>query len=88
MCINLARLEAGLPAENEAYWKLEGAIPAERLDQLAATVAAPEFGPMKDAALAVLDLYRDLASGLATAHGVAYPAELDGMLSAQLRDLE
>jgi predicted nucleotidyltransferase len=87
MCINLARLEAGLPADNEAYWKLEGAIPAERLDQLAATVAVPEFGAMKDAALAVLDLYRDLALGLAAAHGVAYPAELDQVLSAQLRRL-
>ena len=87
MCLNLARIEAGLPPNAEAYWKLEGDLPRERLDQLAATVAVPEFGPMKDAALAVLDLYRDLATGLATTHGLTYPAELDEVLSTRLRGL-
>ncbi|MGZ8512928.1 MAG: aminoglycoside 6-adenylyltransferase [Candidatus Limnocylindria bacterium] len=86
-CLNLARLEAGLPAEDEAYWKLDEAIPEKRLAALAATTAAPEFAPMKDAALAVVDLYRDLATGLATAHGVAYPTELDRLLTARLRGL-
>lgn len=87
MCLNLARLEAGVQSEDEAYWKVEEAVPAERLASLHATVAPPEFGPMIAAAGAVLDLYRELAIPLAAKHGVPYPSELDRLVSDRLREL-
>jgi predicted nucleotidyltransferase len=87
MCLNLARLEAGAPPEDEAYWKVDEALPPERLASLQGTVAPPEIGPMLTAASAVLDLYRELATALASAHGVPYPADLDRLISDRLRAL-
>lgn len=87
MCLNLARIEAGVPTEDEAYWKLDEALPRERLAALHATVTPPALAAMRGAAEAILALYRDLARPLAAAHGVAYPAELDALLSRRLGDL-
>jgi hypothetical protein len=36
-------------------------------------------------ALALVDLYRQIAQGIAADHGVPYPAELDRLISARLR---
>ena len=88
MYLNLARIEAGQAPEDEAYWKLDEALPPERLTALRATVAPLEMGPMRDAALALLDRYRELARTLAERHGVGYPDELDRLISDRLRGLE
>jgi len=85
-CIALARLEAGVEADDEPYWKVDEALPGDRLAALRATVAPPEIGSMRDAALALLELYRQLAGAVAAEHGIAYPAELDRLMSARLRD--
>jgi predicted nucleotidyltransferase len=88
MYLNLARIEAGHAPEDEAYWKLEEALPLERLEALRATVAPPEIGPMRDAALTLLDRYRELSRTLGERHGVPYPGELDRLISDRLRGLE
>jgi predicted nucleotidyltransferase len=87
-CLNLARLDAGLPLEDEAYWKIDAALPAERLAALRGTVAPPEIRPMLTAASALLDLYRDLARSLAAKHGMPYPAELDRLMANRLSAVE
>jgi predicted nucleotidyltransferase len=87
MCLNLARMEAGVPPEDEAYWKVDDAVPADRLASLRATLAPPEIGPMTAAASAVLDLYRELAVPLADRHRVPYPAALDRLVSGRLSGL-
>jgi hypothetical protein len=85
MCLDLARLEAGVSPEDEAYWKVDEALPPERLDALRATVAEPQIGAMLTATSAVLERYRELARSLGMRHGVPYPTELDRLLSDRLR---
>jgi predicted nucleotidyltransferase len=70
-----------------AYGQLDEVLPAERLAALSATVALPEPAAMRRAAEAILALYRDIARRLVAAEGIAYPAELDALLSRRLRDL-
>jgi len=85
--IGLARVTAGAEEDDEPYWKIDGALPGERLAALRATVAPPELGPMRAAALAIIALYRELAGPLAKANGVVYPAELDRLLTRRLEEL-
>ena len=84
-CLGLARLESGLEIDDEPYWKIDAALPEERLAALRATVVEPEVGPMRDAALALTDVYRELAPSLAASHGIEYPTEVDRILSDRLR---
>jgi predicted nucleotidyltransferase len=88
MYLNLARIDAGQAPEDEAYWKLDEALTPERLAGLRETFAPPEIGPMRGAALVLLDRYRELARTLGERHGVPYPDELDRLISDRLRALE
>jgi predicted nucleotidyltransferase len=86
--IRLARLQAGTEDEDdEPYWKIDEALPGERLAALRATAAPLELGPMREAALATIDRYRELAIPMAEAHGVIYPGELDRLLTRRLEGL-
>ena len=86
--IGLERLQAGAEdGDDEPYWKIDQALPGERLATLRATVAPPELGPMRDAALAIIARYRELAIPVAGGYGVVYPAELDRLLTRRLEDL-
>lgn len=86
--IGLARLEAGAQDEDdEPYWKVDEALPDERLAYLRDTVAPPEVEPIGDAALALIARYRELAIPAAKAHGVVYPTELDRLLTRRLEEL-
>jgi len=87
MVLNLARLEIGLEPDDEAYWKVDGTLEPDRLAALQATAASLDLGPMRDAGLALIDLYREVASTLAARHGIEYPTELDRLLSDRLRGL-
>ena len=87
-CLNLARLAAGSPTEaDEAYWKVEAAVSPEHLRALERTVAPLELGPMLEAAHALVCFYRVIAPGLAEAHGVPYPTELDRLVTGRLESL-
>ncbi len=87
MILNLARLEIGLEPDDEAYWKVDGALEPDRLAALQATAASLDLAPMRDAGLALIDLYREVAPTLAARHGIEYPTELDRLLSDRLRGL-
>lgn len=87
MVLNLARLEIGLEPDDEAYWKVDGALKPDRLAALQATAASPDLEPMRDAGVALIDLYREVAPTLAASHGIEYPTELDRLLSDRLRGL-
>ncbi|MEO6579317.1 MAG: nucleotidyltransferase domain-containing protein [Candidatus Limnocylindria bacterium] len=84
LCIGLLRIEAGLAPEDEAYWKLDGDLSAHRLTELEGTVVAPEIGPMRDAAVALLELYRSVGRSLADRYGVPYPDALDRVMTDRL----
>src|SRR6188508_1989679 len=76
--IGMARLQSGAADEDgEPYWKVDDVLPSELLATLRATVSPPELRPMRNAALAIIALYRTLAGPIANAHGIVYPAELD-----------
>jgi len=86
--IGMARLQSGAAdEEGEPYWKVDDVLPSELLATLRATVSPPELRPMRDAALAIIALYRTLAGPIAKAHGIVYPAELDRLLTRRLEEL-
>ena len=86
--IGMARLQSGAADEDgEPYWKVDDVLPSELLATLRATVSPPELRPMRDAALAIIALYRTLAGPIAKAHGIVYPAELDRLLTRRLEEL-
>jgi predicted nucleotidyltransferase len=93
-CMNLARLRENFSdpgVGNEGYFKLEQALPAARLSPLQATYCPLEPGAMLQAVLAIVRFYQELASLLAGAHGIAYPAELERVMLdrlEQLRDIQ
>ncbi len=85
-CVSLARLrqdfsDAGV---GEAYFKVERALPAERLAPLQATFCPPEAGALLRAAWAILRFYQAVAPPLARAHGIAYPVDLERVMTGRL----
>jgi hypothetical protein len=83
-CVNLARLGQDFALPAEGYEKVEQALPVERLAPLRATYVPLEPGAMLQAARVIVQFFREQAVPLARAHGIAYPVELDRMMSARL----
>jgi len=86
-CVNLARLRENFQAEAEGYEKVEQALPVEQLAALQATFCPMERGAMLQAALVTVRFYQELASPLAQAHGILYPAHLARVMSERLEQL-
>ena len=86
-CVNLARLDQDFLAATDGYEKLEQAVRVERLSSLQATFCPMERGPMLDAALTIVRLYRELAPPLARTHGIAYPDGLERPILDRLKEL-
>lgn len=88
--VNLARLKqnfSDVEVGEEAYFKVEHALPIEQLSPLQATFCPMEPRAMLEAALVIVRFYRELAPLLAQTHGVAYPTDLERLLSDQLEQL-
>lgn len=86
--VRLTRLRTGAPLEDdEPYWKLDQAVPAEELAWLRETIVPPQPEAMRRAALLVLAQYRASATALASVHGFEYPARLDALISSSLEGL-
>ncbi len=86
-CLCLALLQHDFSARldpADPYYKLEKYLPIEQAEPLRATFCPLERDALLAAAQIILDYYRSLAPGLAAAHGVDYPAELDALLSERL----
>jgi len=66
---------------------VEQALPSEELAPLQSTFCALEQGALLEAAGTVVRFYRELASALAPAHGIPYPADHDRVMAARLAQL-
>ncbi len=75
MCVNLARIEQGRSAEDEAYEKLDEAISTTQLSALRATHCPMERRAMARAGRDILHFYRERAPLVARANGLHYPAD-------------
>jgi predicted nucleotidyltransferase len=86
-CVNLLRIEHGAEAQEEAYEKVEKAVPVSELAAL-----QPTFGPMERdailrAALDIVSFFREHAPQVAVAYGSEYPAELERLMCDRLDQL-
>lgn len=83
-CVNLVRIEHGIEAQEEAYEKLENAVPISELAALQTTFCPMERDAMLRAALDVVRFFREHAPRVAGAYGSDYPAELEQLMSDRL----
>jgi hypothetical protein len=86
-CINLARIEGGVDAQDEPYEKLDQAISTTELGPLRSTFPPMEHGPLLQAGLDLLTFYRECAPRVAREHGLTYPGELERLMSGRLDEL-
>lgn len=86
-CVNLARIEQGVDAQDEPYEKLDQAISTTELSALRSTFPPMEHGPMLHAGLDILRFYRERAPRVAREHGLTYPGELERLMSGRLDEL-
>ncbi len=86
-CVNMARLRQNFSAKAEGYEKVEQAVPVEQLAPLQASFCLMERDAMLQAALTIVRFYQELASPLAQAHGIPYPADLARVMSGRLERL-
>lgn len=90
ICVGLARLTNDFSdpdVNEEVYFKIENAMPVEQLSSIQNTFVPMERSAMLQAAFAILDFYRDLATALAGAHGIAYPEALEQVMVERLRKI-
>jgi predicted nucleotidyltransferase len=91
ICAILARLEHNFSdayiEEAEPYFKIEQALPVEKLSPLQSTFCSMDFDAMFQAAQVICRFYQDLAPGLAEAHHLPYQTDLERMMMRQLQDL-
>ena len=87
LCVNLARLRQDFSTSADGYEKLDKAVPAGELAALRSTYCPFEQEAMLDAANVIVGFYRELAVPLARIHGIAYPADLDRVMSDRLAKL-
>jgi predicted nucleotidyltransferase len=88
ICVNLARLKHNFldpDFSEEAYFKIENAMPVDQLVALRATFCPMEREAMLKAALAIVRFYRETAPSLAQEHGIPYPQGLERVIMDRLR---
>jgi len=91
ICVNLARLKYNFSDPNvgeEVYFKVEKAIPVELLSPLEVTFCPLEKKAMLRAAQVIVNFYLDITPLLARSHGIAYPADLERVMTDRMRKLE
>jgi predicted nucleotidyltransferase len=86
-CVNLLRIEHGDEAQEEAYEKLEKAVPVSKLAALQPTFCPMERDAMLKAAVDIVSFFREHAPRVAGAYGSEYPAELERLMCDRLDQL-
>ena len=89
-CLNLARLQndfSDTEIGEEGYFKIENAIPIEGLAALKPTYPPMKEDAMLESAFVIVRFFRDLATSLATTHGITYPERLDKVMLEKLEKL-
>jgi predicted nucleotidyltransferase len=84
ICVNLARLRHDFSAAANGYEKVEKVLPIAQLAPLQATYCPLEQEAMRQAGLALVRFYQELARPLAEAHGIAYPERLERVTVGRL----
>jgi hypothetical protein len=87
-CVMLARLKADFAPEAEGYDKLDLAVRALELAPLEETFVPMDREPMLAAVRQIVAFYAATAPDLAEAHGLRYPAELEGIMLGRFHALE
>jgi predicted nucleotidyltransferase len=83
-CVNLARIEHGVEAQDEPYEKLDGVIPPDELEALRSTFVPMERDAMLVAAREIVAFFRERGPEVARSQGLTYPAELDRLIGGRL----
>jgi predicted nucleotidyltransferase len=86
-CVNLIRIEENVEAQEEAYEKLDQAISTTRLSALQTSFSPMERRAMLRAAVKIVNFFRERAPVVASAYGLTYPAELEGLMCDRLDTL-
>jgi hypothetical protein len=86
-CVNLLRIEHGVEAQDEAYEKLEKAVPGSKLAALQPTFCPMERDAMLRAALDIVSFFREQAPQVAGVYGSEYPAQLERLMCDRLDEL-
>ncbi|MGA9159778.1 MAG: aminoglycoside 6-adenylyltransferase [Actinomycetota bacterium] len=86
-CVNLVRIEHGVEAQEEAYEKLEKAVPVSGLAALQPTFCPMERDAMLRAALDIVSFFQKHAPRVAGSYGTEYPAALERLMSDRLEEL-
>jgi predicted nucleotidyltransferase len=87
VCVNLARLREDFSAAADDYDKVEKAVPATRLSPLEETFCPLEHDAMLRAGFIILRFFQELASPLARAHDIPWPATLERVMVGRLEQL-
>lgn len=85
ICANLARLRYNFAdggVGDEPFFKIEQTMPVEQLAALQVTFCPLEITALRAAGLVILQFYREVATELAAAHSLTYPAELERLALA------
>ena len=90
ICVNLARLRNNFSdayVGEEPYFKVEQALPVERLSPLQTTFCAMEYEALLQAAFEIFRFYQDVAPTLAQVHGIIYQTDLERIMIKRLEAL-
>jgi Streptomycin adenylyltransferase len=86
-CVNLLRIKHGVEAQEEAYEKLEEAVPVSELAPLRATFGPMERDALLKAALDIVGFFREHGPQVAGVYGSEYPEELERLMCDRLDEL-
>jgi predicted nucleotidyltransferase len=86
-CVNLVRIEQGVEAQDEPYWKLDAEISTSTMEPLRSTFVPMESEALARAASDLVAYFRMRAPVVAEAYGLGYPAELERLMRGRLDPL-
>lgn len=85
--VNMAHLEHDFTVEAGGYLNAKDVVPEEELLLLQSTFRPLEPKAMVEAVLTLIQVYKPTARRLAAKHGIAYPTELESVISNRLEKL-
>jgi predicted nucleotidyltransferase len=86
-CVNLVRIEQGVEAGDEPYFKIDAETSTTALEPLRSTFVPMEAEPLAQAASELLEFFGTHGRPLADAYGLEYPSELDLLMRTRLEGL-
>src|SRR5215216_1019242 len=90
ICVNLARLQNDFSDKGvgeEPYFKIENAMPVEKLASLKTTFCPMERNAMLQSAQVIIQFYAQVGQLLAQAHGIPYPHRLESLMLDHFKKL-